>query len=138
MPITIATTRTPTVTILDLSGQYGISPNVPLQVKDVGAVQNMILNVLFTGVGEVPFEPQFGSGILKLLFDACSLRNGIAILNEAYFSIDTFMQGLASVNRAASSCTPNSDGGSYSFVLNYFIGDLPTTYTTSLTLNTSA
>lgn len=60
------------------------------EAEDVDAVQQSILNIVFTRKGDKPFHPRFGSGIYKYLFDKANVETALNIQTEIEFALQNW------------------------------------------------
>ncbi len=136
MPVTIITNQRYNKTfIIDVNTQYTQVPNAPLQLTDINAVNNMIINVLFTSPGEVPFEPQFGAGFLNALFDNTTSQSAATLIHNAYFSLKDWIPWIT-VDRNNSYISVNQATSNITCAIIYSINNIPGQYIASLSLST--
>ncbi len=76
----------------DLSLTFGRNPvtNDVVAVTGVEAVKRALKNIIFTVAGEVPFFPNFGSRLHRLLFEPADAITTILLESELRASIEAF------------------------------------------------
>ena len=68
--------------------------NDVLTVSDEDAIKRSVKNIIFTILGEKPFEPNFGSVINQSLFDLSTNLNEIRVSDEIKQSLLNYEQEL--------------------------------------------
>jgi phage baseplate assembly protein W len=121
--------------LIDLNSNYTLDTG-PLQLTNVNAINDMIINVLLTSPGERPFQPQFGSGVPQLLFNNITTQNAYTILHDIFFSVQKFVPGVT-ISVADSNVYADMSNGTYYFVLSYSVEGLPGVQTSNITLSPS-
>ena len=76
--------------------------NDVLTVSDEDAIKRSVKNIIFTILGEKPFEPNFGSVINQSLFDLSTNLNEIRISDEITSSLNRFEPRITNVVTTAS------------------------------------
>ena len=61
-----------------------------VSIRDEDAIKRSVKNIIFTILGEKPFEPSFGSVINDALFDLDTNLNSIRIQDEITSSLNRF------------------------------------------------
>ena len=64
--------------------------NDVVTIRDEDAIKRSVKNIIFTILGEKPFEPRFGSVINEALFDLTTMYDEILIQDEIKSSILKF------------------------------------------------
>ena len=64
--------------------------NDVVSIRDEDAIKRSVKNIIFTILGEKPFEPRFGSVINEALFDLTTMYDEILIQDEIKSSILKF------------------------------------------------
>ena len=76
--------------------------NDVLTVRNEDAIKRSVRNIIFTILGEKPFEPNFGSVINDTLFDLSTNLNEIRISDEITSSLNRFEPRITNVVTTAS------------------------------------
>ena len=66
-------------------------------IRDEDAIKRSVKNIIFTILGEKPFEPSFGSVINDALFDLDTNLNEIRIQDEITSSLSRFEPRIANI-----------------------------------------
>jgi phage baseplate assembly protein W len=74
----------------DFMGNFDFHPLTGdiARVTNEAAVKSALKNILFTGVGEVPYEPLYGSQIRALLFDPATEQTASILSDEIRTAIE--------------------------------------------------
>ena len=64
--------------------------NDVVAIRDEDAIKRSVRNIIFTIIGEKPFEPDFGSVINNALFDLSTNLSEIRISDEIKASLDNY------------------------------------------------
>lgn len=91
----------------------GIDPKT-----DDQAVTQSIKNILFTEKGEIPFDPLFGSGVRKLLFEKMSPITEMLLSEEIENALNNFEPRIEINNIKL---TPNYSHNKYEVYIDYTI-----------------
>ena len=76
--------------------------NDVLTVSDEDAIKRSVKNIIFTILGEKPFEPDFGSVINQSLFDLNTNLNEIRVSDEIKTSLDNYEPRINNVDVSVS------------------------------------
>ena len=68
-----------------------------VSIRDEDAIKRSVKNIIFTILGEKPFEPSFGSVINDALFDLDTNLNEIRIQDEITSSLSRFEPRIANI-----------------------------------------
>ena len=71
-------------------------------IRDEDAIKRSVKNIIFTILGEKPFEPDFGSVINNALFDLNTNLSEIRISDEIKASLDNYEPRIDNVNVSVS------------------------------------
>ena len=71
-------------------------------IRDEDAIKRSVKNIIFTILGEKPFEPDFGSVINQSLFDLNTNLNEIRISDEIKTSLDNYEPRINNVDVSVS------------------------------------
>ena len=82
--------------------------NDVVAIRDEDAIKRSVRNIIFTILGEKPFEPQFGSVINEALFDLTTTYDEILIREEIRSSILRFEPRITNL-RVTTSLYPDSN-----------------------------
>ena len=82
--------------------------NDVLTIRDEDAIKRSVRNIIFTILGEKPFEPQFGSVINEALFDLTTTYDEILIREEIRSSILRFEPRVSNL-RVNTTVLPDSN-----------------------------
>ena len=77
-------------TVTDVNSNYGLSSNV-LQLVNVAAVENMLMNLITISPGELTFSPTIGSGIQSYLFENATSLTGWNIMDNLFYAVKKFL-----------------------------------------------
>ena len=76
--------------------------NDVLTVSDEDAIKRSVKNIIFTILGEKPFEPNFGSVMNQSLFDLNTNLSEIKVSDEIKASLDNYEPRIDNVNVSVS------------------------------------
>ena len=76
--------------------------NDVIAIRDEDAIKRSVKNIIFTILGEKPFEPDFGSVINQSLFDLNTNLNEIRISDEIKTSLDNYEPRINNVDVSVS------------------------------------
>ena len=93
-----------------------------VSIRDEDAIKRSVKNIIFTILGEKPFEPSFGSIINDALFDLTTEYDEILIRDEIKSSILKFEPRISNL-RVTTTVYPNSN--ELNCVVQYDIVGLP-------------
>jgi len=96
--------------------------NDVLTVSDEDAIKRSVKNIIFTILGEKPFEPNFGSVISQSLFDLSTNLNEIRISDEITSSLNRFEPRITNVVTTA---TVYPDSNELNCTVQYDITGIP-------------
>ena len=82
--------------------------NDVVAIRDEDAIKRSVKNIIFTILGEKPFEPQFGSVINEALFDLNTVYDEILVQDEIKSSILRFEPRITNL-RVTTSLYPDSN-----------------------------
>ena len=82
--------------------------NDVVAIRDEDAIKRSVRNIIFTILGEKPFEPQFGSVINEALFDLTTTYDEILIREEIRSSILRFEPRVSNL-RVNTTVLPDSN-----------------------------
>ena len=104
----------------DISATFQISPlNYDLiSITNENAIARSIRNLIFTELGDVPFNPALGSRVSSLLFDNVDNLTASAIRSQIENTIEEFEPR---VNLNDVLVDASDDGLSFNVILKYFI-----------------
>ena len=71
--------------------------NDSVAIRDEDAIKRSVKNIIFTILGEKPFEPNFGSVINDALFDLDTNLNDIRIQDEITSSLKEYEPRIANI-----------------------------------------
>ena len=71
-------------------------------IRDEDAIKRSVKNIIFTIIGEKPFEPDFGSVMNQSLFDLNTNLNEIRVSDEIKASLDNYEPRIDNVNVSVS------------------------------------
>ena len=71
--------------------------NDVLTIRDEDAIKRSVKNIIFTILGEKPFEPNFGSVINDALFDLDTNLNEIRIQDEITSSLNEYEPRISNI-----------------------------------------
>ena len=97
--------------------------NDVLTVRDEDAIKRSVKNIIFTILGEKPFEPDFGSVINDALFDLNTNLNEIRVSDEITQSLLNFEPRI---NNVIVTVTVAPDSNELNCTVQYDIVGLPT------------
>lgn len=103
-----------------------------MSVTGVDAVKKSIRNLVMTMTGEIPFLPEFGSRLYRLLFEPIDAITTAMIESELRASITTFEPRVSIRNLVV---TPTPDELLYQIDLTLQLVNLPTPITLTLFLS---
>ena len=76
--------------------------NDVVTIRDEDAIKRSVKNIIFTIIGEKPFEPDFGSVINNALFDLNTNLSEIRISDEIKASLDNYEPRIDNINVSVS------------------------------------
>ena len=76
--------------------------NDVLTVSDEDAIKRSVKNIIFTILGEKPFEPDFGSVMNQSLFDLNTNLNEIRVSDEIKASLDNYEPRIDNIDVSVS------------------------------------
>ena len=97
--------------------------NDVLTIRDEDAIKRSVRNIIFTILGEKPFEPDFGSVINDALFDLNTNLNEIRVSDEIRQSLLNFEPRIENIDITV---TVAPDSNELNCVVQYDIVGLPT------------
>ena len=71
-------------------------------IRDEDAIKRSVKNIIFTILGEKPFEPNFGSVMSQSLFDLNTNLSEIKVSDEIKASLDNYEPRIDNVNVSVS------------------------------------
>ena len=71
-------------------------------IRDEDAIKRSVKNIIFTIIGEKPFEPDFGSVINNALFDLSTNLSEIRISDEIKASLDNYEPRINNIDVSVS------------------------------------
>ena len=72
--------------------------NDVLTIRDEDAIKRSVKNIIFTILGEKPFEPNFGSVINESLFDLNTSLNEIRVADEISASLRNYEPRISNID----------------------------------------
>ena len=72
--------------------------NDVLTIRDEDAIKRSVRNIIFTILGEKPFEPNFGSVINESLFDLNTSLNEIRVADEISASLRNYEPRISDID----------------------------------------
>ena len=76
--------------------------NDVVTIRDEDAIKRSVKNIIFTILGEKPFEPNFGSVINNALFELNTELNQIRISDEVKNSLENYEPRIAGISVSVS------------------------------------
>jgi len=76
--------------------------NDVITIRDEDAIKRSVRNIIFTILGEKPFEPNFGSIINNALFELDTTLNQIRISDEIKNSLENYEPRIAGISVSVS------------------------------------
>ena len=76
--------------------------NDVVTIRDEDAIKRSVRNIIFTIIGEKPFEPNFGSVINSALFELDTTLNQIRISDEIKNSLENYEPRIAGISVSVS------------------------------------
>ena len=76
--------------------------NDVVTIRDEAAIKRSVRNIIFTIIGENPFEPNFGSIINNALFELDTTLNQIRISDEIKNSLENYEPRIAGISVSVS------------------------------------
>ena len=76
--------------------------NDVVTIRDEDAIKRSVKNIIFTILGEKPFEPDFGSVMNQSLFDLNTNLNEIRVSDEIKASLDNYEPRIDNVDVSVS------------------------------------
>ena len=96
--------------------------NDVVAIRDEDAIKRSVKNIIFTILGEKPFEPRFGSIVNEALFELNTTYNDILIQDEIKSSLLKFEPRIANLEVTA---TVYPDSNELNCTVQYDIVGLP-------------
>ena len=97
--------------------------NDVLTIRDEDAIKRSVKNIIFTILGEKPFEPKFGSVISESLFDLSTSLNEIRVSDEIKQSLLNYEPRIDNIDVTV---TVTPDTNEMNCTVQYEIVGLPT------------
>ena len=97
--------------------------NDVLTIRDEDAIKRSVKNIIFTILGEKPFEPNFGSIISESLFDLSTSLNEIRVSDEIKQSLLNYEPRIDNIDVTV---TVTPDTNEMNCTVQYEIVGLPT------------
>jgi len=97
--------------------------NDVVTIRDEDAIKRSVRNIIFTILGEKPFEPDFGSTINESLFDLSTSLNEIRIADDITASLKRYEPRISDINVTVSLYP---DSNEMNATVQYEIVGLPT------------
>ena len=97
--------------------------NYVLTIRDEDAIKRSVKNIIFTILGEKPFEPNFGSVISESLFDLSTSLNEIRVSDEIKQSLLNYEPRIDNIDVTV---TVTPDTNEMNCTVQYEIVGLPT------------
>ena len=97
--------------------------NDVLTIRDEDAIKRSVKNIIFTILGEKPFEPNFGSVISESLFDLNTSWNEVRVSDEIKQSLLNYEPRIDNINVTV---TVAPDTNEMNCTVQYEIVGLPT------------
>ena len=97
--------------------------NDVLTIRDEDAIKRSVKNIIFTILGEKPFEPNFGSVINESLFDLNTSLNEVRVSDEIKQSLLNYEPRIDNINVTV---TVAPDTNEMNCTVQYEIVGLPT------------
>ena len=97
--------------------------NDVLTIRDEDAIKRSVRNIIFTILGEKPFEPNFGSVINESLFDLNTSLNEIRVADEISASLRNYEPRISNIDATV---TVAPDTNEMNCTVQYEIVGLPT------------
>ena len=97
--------------------------NDVLTIRDEDAIKRSVKNIIFTILGEKPFEPNFGSVINESLFDLNTSLNEIRVADEISASLRNYEPRISDIDVTV---TVTPDTNEMNCTVQYEIVGLPT------------
>ena len=104
---------------LDVNGQYTLDTQ-QLVLENINAINNEIINLVMTSVGERPFEPEFGSELPNIVFDQPTEFSTWVIEDELFKAMNRWLPAVR-INFDQSIITPLDNETGYYFRLVYAV-----------------
>ena len=76
--------------------------NDVVAIRDEDAIKRSVKNIIFTTLGEKPFQPNFGSVINESLFELNTSLNEVRIVDEIKTSLALYEPRIGNVNATVS------------------------------------
>ena len=97
--------------------------NDVVAIRDEDAIKRSVKNIIFTILGEKPFEPNFGSVINESLFDLNTSLNEIRVADEISASLRNYEPRISDIDVTV---TVSADTNEMNCTVQYEIVGLPT------------
>ena len=91
-------------------------------IRDEDAIKRSVKNIIFTIIGEKPFEPDFGSVMNQSLFDLNTNLSEIKVSDEIKASLDNYEPRIDNVNVSVSVL---ADSNEMNCIVQYDIVGIP-------------
>ena len=76
--------------------------NDVVTIRDEDAIKRSVKNIIFTILGEKPFQPNFGSVINESLFELNPSLNAVRIIDEIKTSLALYEPRISNINETVS------------------------------------
>jgi len=76
--------------------------NDVVTIRDEDAIKRSVKNIIFTILGEKPFQPNFGSVISESLFELNTSLNEVRIVDEIKTSLALYEPRISNINATVS------------------------------------
>jgi len=76
--------------------------NDVVTIRDEDAIKRSVKNIIFTILGEKPFEPTFGSVVNESLFDLSTSLNEIRVSDEIKTSLQNYEPRISNIEATVS------------------------------------
>ena len=96
--------------------------NDVVTIRDEDAIKRSVKNIIFTILGEKPFDPNFGSVINESLFDLSTNLNEVRISDEIKSSLLNYEPRISNVT---ASVTISTDSNEMNCTVQYDIVGIP-------------
>ena len=97
--------------------------NDVVTIRDEDAIKRSVRNIIFTILGEKPFEPDFGSTVNESLFDLSTSLNEVRIADDITHSLRRYEPRISDINVTVSLYP---DSNEMNATVQYEIVGLPT------------
>jgi phage baseplate assembly protein W len=124
-------TALPSNILRDINLLYTYSSD-EFELRGVPVIENMIYNVMFTEVGSRWYEPEFGSNVLKIIHEPCTLATANKVEIEIFAAIKRWVPYISLIIHETV-VIPYPDENAFAAYYNYV--DIFTGLNRYLTLN---